>query len=67
MWERIAFDIQTDALEWLTKALVIAEREFDWVGDSVAAPIWLYRAYSTRDDADSDALCARVVTLRAAS
>jgi hypothetical protein len=35
-WEIVASDIETDALDWLTKALVIAEREFDWIGGSVA-------------------------------
>jgi hypothetical protein len=64
-WERVASDIETDALEWLTKALVITEREFDWVGGSVAAPIWLYRAYSTRVGADADALANWVLRNRA--
>jgi hypothetical protein len=52
-WESVASNIQTGALEWLTEALVIAEREFDWIGGSVAAPIWLYQAYSTRVGADA--------------
>jgi hypothetical protein len=63
-WERVASDIQTDALEWLTKALVIAEREFDWVGGSVAAPIWLYRTYSTRVGGDPNALAEWIVRNR---
>ena len=63
-WESVASDIETDALEWLTKALVIAEREFDWIGGSVAAPIWLYQAYSTRVGADADALANWVLRNR---
>ena len=63
-WESVASDIQTDALEWLTKALVIAEREFDWIGGSVAAPIWLYQAHSTRVGADADALANWVLRNR---
>jgi hypothetical protein len=63
-WERIAAELRTDVLEWLTKVLVIAEREFDWVGGSVAAPIWLYQAYSSRADADPDALADWVLRNR---
>jgi hypothetical protein len=66
-WEIVASDIETDALDWLTKALVIAEREFDWIGGSVAAPIWLYQAYSTRVGADADALANWVLRNRGAT
>jgi hypothetical protein len=55
-WMQIAADLGTDELEWLIKILVVAEREYDWLGGSVAAPIWLFRAYSERADTDADAL-----------
>ena len=55
-WAEIASSLPTDELERLTKILVIAEREYAWLGGSVAAPIWLFRAYCERADADADAL-----------
>ena len=55
-WATTVSALSTVQLERLFKILVIAEREFDWLGGSVAAPIWLFRAYSQRVDADADTL-----------
>ena len=55
-WDKVASEISTVELEWLTKSLVMAEREYRWGGGSVAAPIWLYSAYSKRRDGDSTRL-----------
>jgi hypothetical protein len=43
-------------LAWLVKVLVTAVRELRWSGGSVAAPIWLFRAYQQRSDAAADPL-----------
>ncbi len=50
------WDDVTDALAIpdcvaLTKALVVCEERFRWIGGSVAAVIWVYRAIERRDSA----------------
>lgn len=55
-WERIASTLQTHQLGRLVKILIIAEREYDWLGGSVAAPIWLFRAFRERQNSDAHAL-----------
>jgi hypothetical protein len=48
----------------LVKIFVVAEWEYDWLGGSVAAAIWLFREYSGRADADADALADWVLRNR---
>lgn len=55
-WAGIASGLDTKTLERLIKILVVAEREFEWLGGSVAAPIWLFRAYQERSDGDANSL-----------
>jgi hypothetical protein len=55
-WSEIADLYTTPVLAWLVKVLVTAERELRWIGGSVAAPIWLFRAYQQRSDATADPL-----------
>jgi hypothetical protein len=55
-WSEIADLYTTPVLAWLIKVLVIAERELRWSGGSVAAPVWLFRAYQQRSDATADLL-----------
>ena len=55
-WSEVADLYATPVLAWLVKVLVTAERELRWIGGSVAAPIWLFRAYQQRSDATVDAL-----------
>jgi hypothetical protein len=57
-WRAIATALPTPAVERLFKILVIAEREFEWDGGSVAAPIWLFHAYWGRYDAEPNRLAA---------
>lgn len=63
-WEPVAANLATDALAWLTKSLVLAEREFHWLGGSVAAPIWLFRVYAARPDGNADALANWILANR---
>jgi hypothetical protein len=53
-WSEIADLYATPVLAWLIKVLVTTERELRWIGGSVAAPIWLFRAYQQRSDAAAD-------------
>jgi hypothetical protein len=55
-WSEITDLYTTPVLAWLVKVLVTAERELGWIGGSVAAPIWLFRAYQQRSDAMADPL-----------
>lgn len=55
-WSEVADLYTTPVLAWLVKVLVTAERELRWIGGSVAAPIWLFRAYQQRSDATADPL-----------
>jgi hypothetical protein len=55
-WETVLSAFSTKDIEGLVKCIVIAEREFNWPGGSVAAAIWMYRAYAKRTDADKAAL-----------
>lgn len=55
-WSEITDLYTTPVLAWLVKVLVTAERELRWTGGSVAAPIWLFRAYQQRSDAMADPL-----------
>src|ERR1700730_4901662 len=55
-WSEIADLHTTPVLAWLVKVLVTAEHDLRWIGGSVAAPIWLFRAYQQRSDATADSL-----------
>jgi hypothetical protein len=55
-WFAILSAFTTKDLERLIKIFVVAEREFDWIGGSVAAAIWMYRTYSLRMDGDPEVL-----------
>ena len=57
-WTEVAAQFRTDELERLVKVLITIERELDWLGGSVASPIWLFRAYRERPEADADGLAA---------
>lgn len=55
-WSEVTSEFKTNELERLVKIIVVAEREFEWLGGSVAAAIWLFRSYRDRPDGDADAL-----------
>ena len=57
-WTEVAAQFRTDELERLVKVLITIERELDWLGGSVASPIWLFREYRERPEADADGLTA---------
>jgi hypothetical protein len=63
-WLRIASGLSTDHLERLVRIFVVAEREYNWLGGSVAAAIWLFRAYCERQDAHPDTLADWVLKNR---
>jgi hypothetical protein len=55
-WVSIAARYATPVLSSLIRTLVTVERSLRWSGGSVAAPIWLFRAYQERPDGDADDL-----------
>lgn len=63
-WESIAARYDTADLHWLIRVLVTTQRELRWIGGSVAAPIWLFRAYRDRPASDADELADWVLANR---
>ena len=55
-WRSIAARYSTPVLSSLIRILVTSERALRWSGGSVAAPIWLFRAYQERPDGDAEDL-----------
>ena len=53
-WNAVAAQYPTPVLEWLIRVLVTAERELRWLGGSVAAPIWLFRHYQSRNENNAE-------------
>lgn len=55
-WYAIAERITDSDLEALIKALTIVEKHFQWIGGSVSAVIWTFRAYSRTGNLKSEIL-----------
>lgn len=55
-WRSIASRYSTPVLSSLIRILVTAERELRWSGGSVAASIWLFRAYEERPGGKAEEL-----------
>ncbi len=60
-WPPILAPFTTPQLAYLAKALTVLERDLNWIGGSVAATIWIFRAYRERKDGDVDALASWIV------
>lgn len=63
-WADIAARYETPALDWIIRVLIVAQRDLNWLGGSVAAPIWLFRAYIDRSDGDAERLARWAVANR---
>ena len=48
-WRQLARGLNNDDLASLVKGLTIAEREFNWIGGSVTAVIWVFKELHKRD------------------
>jgi hypothetical protein len=55
-WDGMLSEFTTPQLAYLAKAITVLERDLNWLGGSVAATMWIYRAYEARPDGDADAL-----------
>jgi hypothetical protein len=55
-WTPILSKFSTSQLAYFAKALTVIERDLNWIGGSVAATIWIFRAYRAREDGDAEAL-----------
>jgi hypothetical protein len=63
-WPPILSRFSTSQLAYLAKAITVLERDLEWLGGSVAATIWIFRAYQARDDGDAEALAAWILSNR---
>lgn len=55
-WDAVVADLNQEEHDHLARGLVIAEKELRWCGGSVAAVIWVFRAYARRFHSVSDSL-----------
>ncbi len=63
-WPQILSKFTTPQLAYLAKAITVLERDLKWCGGSVAATIWIFKAYEARPDGDPERLASWIVRKR---
>jgi len=63
-WPSVLAKFSTAQLAYIAKAITVLERDLNWLGGSVAATIWIFRAYQARDDGNADELASWILANR---